>query len=686
MNKRPIPVSLVNSTEPIDVTFGVFDLPHGFRVPYMASLLRFQQIAEYLDLVTADPKYATQNWRVDELFQREVSQHRVYDLVDHYLKSESRPQFFNSLTIVLKPRNDFVSYQPPKQDPEYERALPVGPIMISYDIEDTTLRCPCPLSHGRLTWNRGQVYAVAIDGQHRLAAIKNLEGAATLTSSVSVLFLVLDEKLGFHAPTGWPARRAMRSIFVDLNKRAEKVSRARNLLLDDTDPGAQFVRRLFGPTLAFTVVSEPEPLGFPVGKDREFDIRIPLVLVDWHGETKSKIEQGPYVSSVLALDWIVSKTLAARHPKRPPVPDLLSMSIDDDKYYPQIENALRHWSSSWNNDGIGQHLQECQSNDRPFFLTSEEMDALATEYELIWGRPITRLLTTLGPYRDLVRMRLAADTLNPQFGQWYQARSNQEAHKSSSIKIRNHYRERLREIESALESSVDLPAYRAVVDEIDKMKRHSVFFYLVGQRALVFSLIGLVGAKNAIELAEACDLDVQKYENNIQDFYTFYMERAISSVWNENKTLFEKGYRVERDPNGRTEELSNSFWAGSLARRDQPQQIDFSERAAERGSRWFTLIAHMYWFAKATPLPAVQYKEVILEAVEKRGKLDGFLLGIEVMEAIDNVIGTASGSGYYTSPMSFLCGMLDVPSEDRTEMARTAAKERIGALAVAIAS
>lgn len=685
MKKRPIPASLVNSTEPIDVTFGVFDLPHGFRVPYMASLLRFQQIAEYLDLVTADPKYATQNWRVEELFQREVSQRRVYELVDHYLKSASRPQFFNSLTIVLKPRSDFDSYQPPKQDPDYERALPVGPIMISYDIEDPKFSCPRPLSHGRLTWNRGQVYAVAIDGQHRLAAIRELEGAATLTSSVSVLFLVLDGKLGFQAPIGWSATTAMRSIFIDLNKRAEKVTRARNLLLDDTDPRAQFVRRLFGPTLDFAVVDEPEPFGFPVGKDREFDTRIPLVLVDWHGETKSKIEQGPYVSSVLALDWIVTKTLAARHPKRPAVPDLLSMSIDDDKYYNQIKNALSHWASSWNG-GIDQHWQECQSNDRPFFLTSDEMDSLATEYELIWGRPITRLLTTVGPYRELVKMRLDEETLNPQFGQWYQARSDQEAHKNSAIKIRHHYRERLREIENALENAVNLPAYRTVVDEIDNLKRNSVFFYLVGQRALVFSLMGLVGSKNAIELADACDLDVQEYRDNMQDFYAFYMERAISSIWKENKALFDKGYRVERDPNGRTEELPNSFWAGTLARRDQPQQIDFSEKAAERGSRWFTLMAHMYWFTKANRLSAVQYMQLILGAVDKRSPLDDFALGTEVMEAIDNVIGTSSPPGYYISPMSFLCGMLDVPPEDIAEMARTAAKERIRALAVAIVS
>ena len=676
-HKRPTPSGLNNPTEQIDVTFGAFDLPHGFRVPYMTSLLRFQQVAEYLDLVTADPKYVTQDWDVEELFQREVSHVRVLDLVDHYLKTESRPQFFNSLTIVLRPREiGHDSYQPPLRDPAYDRRLALGPIMVSYDTDDPTKTFPRPLTHGRLSWNRGQVYAVAIDGQHRLAAIKQLRRDAGLTSSLSVLFIILDDKLGFSAPAGWNPITAMRSIFVDLNKRAEPVSRARNLLLDDIDPAAQFVRRHFGPSLRFESADHIGPLGFPVGSNREFDSRIPLVLVDWHGETRSKIEQGPYLSSVLALDWIVKKTLSAKHPKKPSIPNLLSMSADDEDYYTRIKNRLRHWDISWNG-GIENHWTDCRDSDMPFFLSTAHIKSLADEYEGTWGRPITRILTSIGPYAELVRLRIEGESLNPQFSQWYQAKADREAHAKSRIRIRRHYEERLELVEETLKGDVSLLKYKNTLERIEQLKNESVFFYLVGQRALVFSLISLVESRNASDLADDCDLPIGAYKDNLQDFYAHYLAQAIDSVWNSDPAVFTKGYRIARKSGGATDDLPDAFWAGTLVRRDQTQQVDFSEKAAQRGSVWFSLIAHLYWFVKVNEVATEDDIEMILSAVEDDSVLDDWVLGSEVVEAIGAVVGSSAPPTYYVSPMWFLAGMLEDPRE---EIARAAAQERIRAI------
>ena len=625
--KPPSPIALHNSTEQIDVRFGAFELSGGFRVPYMASVLRFQQAAEYLDLVTADPKYVKQDWQVEELFQREVSQTRVIELVEHYLKSESRPQFFNSLTIVLRPRETTsTGYQPPHPAPEYEKHLALGPIVVSYDERDPRDDYPLPLSHGRLAWNRRQVYAVAIDGQHRLAAIKELNRDALHTSSLSVLFIVLDSALGFSAPTDWTPLTAMRSIFIDLNKRAMPVSRARNLLLDDLDPSAQFVRRLFGPALNVDFQNEDGPCGFPMGKNREFDTRIPLVLVDWHGETRSKIEQGPYLSSVLALDWIVKKTLDARHPRKPAIPNLLEMSVDEENYHDQIRSSLQHWESSWHAGRIQEHWAECKENDQPFFLTSQEVHCLADEYENTWGRPITRILSTVGPYARLVELRMRAGTLTPQFSQWYQARSDRDAHAKSKIRIRTHYQHRLERIEEALKMDVSLPSYRATLADIEALKRESLFFYLVGQRALVLSLISLVESRDGPDLAEACGLPIADY-SNIQDFCADYLGQAIDSMWKSAPRLFTKPFRVARDVTGETEELPDAFWAGTLVKRDQTEQIDFSEKAAQRGARWFSLMAHLYWFVETNDLSDPDDVELIVSAVDDESVLDDYEIG-----------------------------------------------------------
>ena len=431
--------------------------------------------------------------------------------------------------------------------------------MVSYDSKNAEDEFPQPLTHGQLSWNRDEVYAVAIDGQHRLAAIKDLGAALRRDSSLSVIFIVLADELGFRVPEGWNPIRTMRSVFIDLNKRAEPVSRARNLLLDDIDPRAQFVRRLFGPSLQFKVDNRDGPLGHPRGHNREFDTRIPLVLVDWHGETRSKIEQGPYLSSILALDWIVDKTLKARHPRLKAIPDLLSLSIDDDGYFRKIRNDLRHWDASWKSAGIEEHWERCRESEMPFFLESQEIRSLADEYEGIWGRPITRILTTIGPYPELLAIRQKADTLNPQFSQWYQAYSDRETYSKASVKVRTHYNDRLESVEAELKTTVSLQTYRNTVEEIDGLKRESVFFYLVGQRALVFSLISLVESKAAVMLADACGLEIDDYSDNLQDFYAVYLADAVNALWRQQPGIFAKRFCVQRDgpaPLSRTV----SFW------------------------------------------------------------------------------------------------------------------------------
>ena len=684
--KPPTPSGLYSATEPIDVRFGAFDLSHNFRVPYMTSVLRFQQVAEYLDLVTADPKYVNQDWKVEELFQREVSQKRVIDLVDNYLTATSRPQFFNSLTIVLRRRElTSGSYRPPPKDREYECGLAVGPIMVSYDPTDSpSNEYPIPLTHGRLAWNRDQVYAVAIDGQHRLAAIKELRPDARYTSSVSVLFIIPDPVIGFSAPTDWTELTAMRSIFVDLNKRAMPVSRARNLLLDDIDPSAQFVRRLFGPALNVDFDPDDGPLGLPMGANGEFDTRIPLVLVDWHGETRSKVEQGPYLSSVLALDWTVTKTLGASYPKRPPIPDFSRMSVDEENYHDRIRNNLKHWENSWTHARIEEQWEECKETDQPFSLDTKQISALADEFENTWGRPVTRILTTVGPYAKLVALRRQGDTLTPQFSQWYQARSDREIHARSTPRIRRHYQDRFDSIENVLRPTGTLGQYRRTLDDIERLKQESVFFYLVGQRALLLSLIELVASRDAPELAVKCGISLNDFQQNMQDFYAVYLATAISEIWNRNSTLFQKGCRVRRDSSGITSDLASELWAGTLVRREQPDQVDFSENAARRGSRWFTLMAHLYWFVQINDLVQDDV-ETIVSAVDDDSKLDDYLLGTKVIETIGVVVGVSSKPGYYMSPMCFLVGdQEEQEGRPHAEMARAATKERIRAVAMAL--
>ncbi len=88
---------------------------------------------------------------------------------------------------------------------------------------------------GQLRWNPREVFAVAIDGQHRLAAIQELGnptgGQANKfeKTMIPVILLVLDDRLGYDSPEGHPLVEVLRNIFIDLNKHAQVVSRARQI-------------------------------------------------------------------------------------------------------------------------------------------------------------------------------------------------------------------------------------------------------------------------------------------------------------------------------------------------------------------------------------------------------------------------------------------------------------------------
>ena len=149
-------IKKLDSTQTFQVLFGVFDLS-AYRVPFMSAVLSLRQISEWFSLVTDNPKYAKQDWTVEELFQREIDMERARAIANIYLASQSsRPQFFNSLTVVLIPTD---SEEPPDLEGASQYKLNVGPIAISYSEKDKDGPYPAGGAIGTLRWNRNGVNA-----------------------------------------------------------------------------------------------------------------------------------------------------------------------------------------------------------------------------------------------------------------------------------------------------------------------------------------------------------------------------------------------------------------------------------------------------------------------------------------------------------------------------------------------
>ena len=139
-------------TAKIHVTFGAFVVGE-YQVPYMTSVLSFRQVQEYLNLVTEDNRYAEQDWKLEELFQRDVDPDRVVEISETYLNPSKleRPRFFNSLTVVLRPKQgEFVT--PPKVD-DYEHYLGLGSVAVTYEEAAPLTKMPTPGSFGVLQWD-----------------------------------------------------------------------------------------------------------------------------------------------------------------------------------------------------------------------------------------------------------------------------------------------------------------------------------------------------------------------------------------------------------------------------------------------------------------------------------------------------------------------------------------------------
>jgi DGQHR domain-containing protein len=700
MNIRKPAGPQLNLTFPLDVTIGAFHIG-DYRVPFLTSILKAHQIYDYLNLVTDDPKYAKQDWDIEQLFQREINYERVLEIADNYLHPAraDRAPFFNSLTVVLVPKSTGGTFHPPEKSDQYDHFLSIDSIGVTYNQKAENSNYPAGGSFGVLQWNKDEVYGIAIDGQHRLASLKHLwekDKNAASNLYVSVLFLIIDPSFGFLTPSpgDFNATSVMRSIFIDLNKHSVPVSRARNILLDDLDPMALFVKSLVGPSLAYKKTSEFNSLGFAIGEKGEFNTCLPLDMVDWHSESKSKVDDGPYVTSILGLDWIVQTVLKDCRNPHLSVLDLSKYNPDDAEdggYYSALKRDFRRWKVFWKEhlevdmDGnLTNRIDECQEAEKIFNLKGDDLKALHREFSSIWGKPITRLLSTTACYGELCRKRVTEELISPSFGQWYQAKSAKKAAKTP--KAQTYFRERLDSIERELkDAAVSIKQYREAVSHINaNIKEDRILFYLTTQRSLVHALIALLNEDMLLHWAQDIEMDLENFSDCIYDFGAFYLVEAINKLFStfsaesSDPGLFKTACQVSEGNRSEVAvDFRKEFWAASLTKPFNPHEMEFSAVAAKRGAKWFVFIAHLHWFLKCNKDKEELSKEWFMEAIDEPSRLDGIPFGHEINKALGSLMEDSGGN---IAPMKFLIGSFKENPEDHPDLIKAVTIERVGYL------
>jgi len=491
----PKGIASIPGTSHFKFVFGSFELSE-WSIPYLVTTMSLKEVANSLMLSSEAPGSESTQWKLEELFQRSIDWKRVTTQIVPYLENEQIPQFFNSLTIALVPsgtntgaesfaESDDARWEPPLLDHQERfkdegRVQHLGPITIGWWGANDGERG----DFGEVRWNPDQVFAVAIDGQHRLAAIKEAVSHASglnlrkwIDTRVSVVLLVFEESLGYKAPKNQSNSEdakpisVMRRLFIDMNKNAHAVSRARQILLDDYEPHAACVRQLIGTSL--TIDDSDLELNPP---------RLPLSLVDWTTE-QAKFETGPFVTTVLGVDWIITKVLDS-----PVLRDLMNYGAIQ-KQIQSFEKRLRVTLPT-----ITQRLNEDKKVEKSFTYQEADLALIAHAFSVVWAAPLTHILTKYSPYAALIEKRKTGGSLSLDFQNWYELyrevrTSSSKSGTSDVPRYQADHDNFISAVKNRPENPVALGTLKTMLQEAENEKLDLLAFQVVFQKALVEAFI-----------------------------------------------------------------------------------------------------------------------------------------------------------------------------------------------------
>ncbi len=583
MTRIPVSMRRLNSSPEFPFISGRFS--EGVPpVAYFLTAMKYGEAKDSLRLVSELPGAASVDWELEELYQRDVSWKRVTQRIVPYLKQRDRPQFFNALTIALLPiRDDRIVGMsldgwraPDLEHPERfaeGRIAKFGPVTCGYyekwlSPDEDSARLGC------IRWNKDQVAAVAIDGQHRLAAIKEYCGTRTdFSTSIPVILIVAHPDLCGIGDSAADTVRLTRRLFIDLNKHSVKVSRARQILLDDHDPISVCTRALVGSRLLD-------------GDSELLKGRLPLTLVDWHSE-QAKFDSGPYLTTILGLDGAASVCVGIE-------------PVIDPMRYGAWEDAIEKFRV---NLGLTLEFAEARLDtakmvQMPFEFSFEdeergELAEIRSAFIDSWSRALVQMLTALGPYKRLLELRRDDGTLSPDFASWWSAKARTMTDGSSMASSA------LTSIESDLNSRFDprrSPVFFAkCVERYEQHKKgHELAFTVAFQRALLSGFNRFLSAPlesahgplafGSADQATATSDAERKGAERLRRAQIYV--KALDAVLVALPDFFDRNCEVKA---GTTRRL----WAYSLLREDN-DSVDFTGGASERASDLLACVTYLF--------------------------------------------------------------------------------------------
>lgn len=225
----------------------------------------------------------SKKWKVTELFQRKIDYNRVDGkggLVEYFL-DDFKIKFFNPITMVILPFNDNnidrnIEKLVKDTNASYNDSMGVTLEKENYfklfmESSDS--------NGGVLDINPDKCEIVALDGQHRLAALKSVytnsrfENNEVTKWKIPVIFIVCD-LIDTHSDSR-NYIQVLRNIFTYINMEARTINESRAILLNDES------------FLSICVQEIIEKIHDSDNIEDSYDDYIPLYLIDWQGDEQN---------------------------------------------------------------------------------------------------------------------------------------------------------------------------------------------------------------------------------------------------------------------------------------------------------------------------------------------------------------------------------------------------------------
>ena len=532
-------------TEPLLFVPGTYHLSQVGQVPYFSTVMPLQDLVDHIKLVEDIPVEFRLAWSLEQLFQRDIDWKRVQnDIVNGYLRNQNKLSFFNSLTIALLPQNGFKiegNYGNPESSPSptYENES-----WTQIDVGNICVESNSGGNIGLIRWHKEKIFPVAIDGQHRLAALKRYCTYLTpgvspeLNTKIPLIFLILDERVGFKGNPENSLIETLREIFIDLNRNARVVAKSRLILLDDLDVQSFCVRTLLASS----------------AKDSSLDY-LPLSMVTWR-EDEAKFDSGYSLTTVLNLNEIVGSCLGSAS-----LETIEALEENEVKKYVGTIKAKLELESEILKS-IEDHIQLCVGRDEPFSFKRKHLDAIKEAFRLQWTPHIVRVFREFGPYREYLSTAAEIGAIDRMLADYLLlSKDNREKFKTRKKDADKSFNPN---------NEIDLP-----LTKLQELKKDEWAFYVVFQKALFLNLFGLEAQRQSLfdgEIGESRESFLAWWIDQIN---MLYKHGVFNLNWGARKT-------------------KANLWLG-IAKNPVSETIQYSGAASNRISSFITICL---WFNK----------------------------------------------------------------------------------------